>query len=197
MKTTQIIGAKVMAIALLCAAACTSTKIVSTWRSPDAKQIAFKRVLVYAPLSDASQRRNTEDTLAQYITGNNVGRTVAVPSYTVINESELTDKDVLRRRVREGGFDGVVVFRVVAVTREAYWVPGTYWGPYYAGPIYDPSYVQIDTIVRLETDVYEASDEKLVWASASQTTNPSSVSKMTKEVASANAKEMRKQGLIP
>jgi len=173
------------------AAACASTTLVSTWRAPDVGRLSFRRILVYAPFNDPSLRRSTEDTVVRQITG-----ATAVPSYAILPDAQAGDREPLKRKVAEGGFDGLVIFRVVNVTREATWVPGTYWGPIYAGPIYDPGYVQVNTVVRMETNVYDAPNEKLVWASASATTNPSSMSSLAKDVAKAVTKEMRKQGLI-
>lgn len=181
----------ILLAALVLAAACSSTSLVSTWRAPDVGPLAFRRVLIYAPLQDPSLRRSTEDAVAQQVKG-----TVAVPSYTIIPDANVGDRTLLQQKVREGGFDGVAVFRIVAVTREANWVPGAYWGSYYAGPIYDPGYLQVDTIVRMETNVYDAGADKLVWASASATTNPSSMRGLAKSVATKVAKEMRKQGLL-
>jgi hypothetical protein len=172
--------------------ACAATVLLSTWRAPDVERITFGRVLVYAPLHDPSLRRTAEDTLVQQMTNAH-----GVPSYTIIPDSEIGNQDLVRQRASEGGFDGLVVFRVAAVDKQATWVPGDHWGGYYAGWVYDPGYVQIDTYVRVETNVYDVGKNKLVWASASQTTNPSSVRDLTKDVAHAVAKEMRKQMLIP
>lgn len=177
--------------AIVIAAGCSSTSLVSTWRAPDVGQLAFRKVLIYAPLHDPSLRRSTEDAVAQQVV-----RSIAVPSYAIIPDDKVGDRAFLEQKVREGGFDGVAVFRIVAVTREANWVPGAYWGSYYAGPIYDPGYVQVDTVVRMETNVYEAANDKLVWASASATVNPSSMRSLAKSVAKRVGKEMRKQGLI-
>jgi hypothetical protein len=89
--------------------------------------------------------------------------------------------------------------RVVAVEREATWAPGTWTGTYYAyggWPAYYSGDVQVDTYVRVETNVYSVPDDRLVWASASETTNPSSVRSLVEKTAKAVADEMRKQGLL-
>jgi hypothetical protein len=172
--------------------ACSSTAILSSWRAPDVGRISFNRVLVHAPLKEPSLRRSAEDTLAGEIKNAH-----GVPSYTLISAEEMGDYELVRRRAVEGGFDGLVVFRVVSVDKQATWVPGAAWGGYHGGWMYDPGYVQVDTLVRVEANVHAVADDKLVWASASQTTNPSSVSRLAASVAHAVARKMRKEGLIP
>ena len=53
-----------------------------------------------------------------------------------------------------------------------------------------------DTIVNVETLVYDMKSDKLVWADRSQSTNPSRVDSLIKELVAAAAAEMKKQGLI-
>ena len=57
--------------------------------------------------------------------------------------------------------------------------------------------IRTNTIVSVETLVYSLKQNKLVWGGQSKTTNPSSVDKLVKTLATATAKELQKQGLIP
>ena len=70
---------------------------------------------------------------------------------------------------------------------------GPYWG-YGWGTAYSPGYLTTDTIVSVETLVYSLTDDKLLWASSSRTTNPGNLDQLIREVADATAKEMAKQG---
>ena len=47
-----------------------------------------------------------------------------------------------------------------------------YWG-YGWGAVYDPGYLRTDTVVMVETLIYSVTQDKLVWAGHSKTTNPS------------------------
>jgi hypothetical protein len=53
-----------------------------------------------------------------------------------------------------------------------------------------------DTLVQVETLVYELGDDKLVWASRSRSFNPANAKDLVNEVVDAVRDEMRKQGLI-
>ena len=48
----------------------------------------------------------------------------------------------------------------------------------------------------IETLVYDMQADKLVWAGRSESTNPSRVDSLIKELVAAAADEMKKQGLI-
>jgi hypothetical protein len=186
--------AKWLALSMVLAAvACGSTSIVATWKDPTASAVHFNHVLVVAPSKDPALRRTAEDELVNRIGAN------AVPSYRYFGESELSNRQELKQRAEQLGFDGLVVFRISSVQREATWVPGSYWGPYYAiggWPMWDPGYVQTDTVVHVETDVYNIPNDKLVWASRSKTYDPRSMTALVDQVTKAVGKKMRAQGFI-
>jgi hypothetical protein len=72
---------------------------------------------------------------------------------------------------------------------------GPYWG-YGWNSVYSPGYLSTDTIISVETLVYSLTDDKLLWASTSRTTNPGNLDQLIREVADATANEMAKQGLL-
>jgi hypothetical protein len=175
-------------------ASCATTHIVSTWREPGATAVSFRKVLVISPSRDESLRRTSEDELAQRLPS-----VEAVPSYTLLGPDQIQNRELVKQVVRDHGFDGVVVFRIVKAEKQATWVPGAYVGPAYAyggWGYYDPGYVEINTVVRVETNVYSVADDKMVWAAASDTMDPSSIKSLVKDVAKEVGKEMKKQGFL-
>jgi hypothetical protein len=136
----------------------------------------------------------------------------AVPAYNLIPPNETRDKDRAKVLFTQAGVVGAVVMRAVGTEKEisssgggGYWgAPyyGSFWGTgagywgYGWGAVYSPSYLRTDTIVNVETLVYDLKADKLVWAGKSETTNPDRVDALIKELVSAAAAEMKKQGLI-
>ena len=99
--------------------------------------------------------------------------------------------------------------RPVGSTQEAYATPlahsaprGWYWGGYYGYGWGAPwggavaGEIRTRTIVSIETLVYSMKQNKLVWAGQSETTSPSDVDSLVKEIIAAVASEMKKQRLI-
>src|SRR5262245_46847968 len=89
--------------ALLMAGACgSSTKVVSTWSAPDARQAPLSRVLVMVPTLDRALRHRAEDDLVKRLP---IG---SVASYTIIPDSEILNARDYEDEIRKRGFDGVL-----------------------------------------------------------------------------------------
>jgi hypothetical protein len=175
--------------ALLAALAggCANTQIVSAWKDPGLSQVPFRKVLVVFQHRDAELRRALERTMAADIPN-------AVPAHAVFSDEEVRDIERVKARVRQEGFDSAVIMRVVSVDREISYVPGrlhafpSYYHGFYGywhygwGTVYDPGYLRADRIVTIATNVYSVLDDKLVWASQSETFNPGSLRNAVQEV---------------
>jgi hypothetical protein len=184
---------RIAAVALALVAGCATTTIVSSWKDPAARAVQLRRVVVMAPSNDSALRRSIEDELAQRIPN-------ATPSYRLFADSELQNRQLVRDEVKARGYDGLVSFRIVSVDQQTIWAPGAYWGPAYAyggWPMFDPGYLATQTLVRVDTDVYDLDQDKLVWAAASRTYDPRSVRTLVDDVTKAVARRMRKEGLAP
>ena len=73
------------------------------------------------------------------------------------------------------------------------------WGPYYGygwSAAYSPGYVVTDTIVRVETLVFDLKQNKLVWAGQSETTNPENLHQFMRDLVKAVGADMRRKGVI-
>ena len=178
-----------LAAALLAAIAggCASTEIVSAWRDPGLARVPFRKVLVVFQHPDAALRRQAEMTMAADIPN-------AVPAHAIFSDEDVRDIERVKGRVRQEGFDSAVIMRVVSVDREVSYVPGRvyavpghyhgfygYWG-YGWRSVYEPGYMRADRVVTIATNVYSVADDKLVWASQSETFNPGSLRNAVHEV---------------
>lgn len=182
---------------------CATTEIVSSWKDESFGRTAFTKTLVVFQNSDPGLRRILEDEMARDIPN-------SVPAYQVFKDEEVRDLDRVRGRVKELGFDSAVVMRIVSVDREvtllptrAYAVPSMYrgfWGYWGYGwnAAYDPAYLRTDRIVTIATNVYDVNQDKLVWASQSETFNPmslrSAIAEVVKVTARATGDALRARG---
>ena len=189
-----------LCLALLAACAPT-TEVLNSWADPSAGQVRFKKMLNVCACKDEAMRRTVEDQLTKRITG-------STSSYTILSQDDLQDRESAKAKVKAGGYDGAVVMVLVSVDRTQTYVPGSAYAvpaPYtsmYGGwgygwsTYYDPGYVDTDQLVDFNTNVYRVQDEKLIWASRTQTTDPTSVGSMVDEIISANISEMKKQKVL-
>lgn len=191
--------------------ACSTTTFNSSWKAPDAQPINFagQKVLGLVVSPNEGTRRAAEEALSRELTALGVQ---GVPGYTVLPTEvvQAKDREMGRSMVEKSGVVGVVAMRLVGKDKEITSTPGmwttapyygSFWGTggYYGwgwGAVYDPGYIRTDTILSVETLVYDLKQNKLVWAGQSATTNPSDADKFMRELVDEAAKEMKKQGLI-
>lgn len=201
--------AAVTAILSLALAGCATTSFTSSWKAPDAKPLGLRGLkvaaVVLSPRESAS--RGAEFSLAREITKRGA---IGMPGYGLVPKEERGNPEKAKARLEAAGVVAVVVMRPVSKEKEVTYTPGTagYWGgPAYRGGFYGyygrgygavgtPGYLSTNTIVTIETLVYDLRTDQLVWAGMSETTNPEKLDEFVVELAGAAAKELEKQGLI-
>jgi hypothetical protein len=185
----------VLPLVFLVAGGC-ATELSTSWRDPTAGTLSFKKVAVLVLNSSPGDRRAQEDELVRQIK-----KTTAVPSYTFVPDSDLGDRERVKRLIGESGADGAVVLRIIEARQETTYVPGasSYWHDNvgYAPFHYNPAHYMTSTSIRAEVSLYSVPDGKLLWAGASTTWEPANAADLAKQVSGAAAKELRKQGLLP
>jgi hypothetical protein len=194
--------------------ACATTSFHSTWRNPAAQPLNLKSKKVAALVlsEDTGLRYGAEDAMAREITAHGA---VGVPAYSLIPSELVREKDQEKAKqkakelLENAEVEGVVAMRLVSKDKSLTATGGGYWGnPHYSsfwgpglwgwgwGGAYDAAFLRLDTIFVVETLVYSLPQDKLVWASQSQTTNPTEVRSFMHEVGKKVAEEMQKQGLL-
>ena len=191
----------------LAASAHAGTKVLDSWADAQYGKMKFKNVLAIVATKDASLRRTAEDEICK-----NVVKTTCTRGYTILSEADAGDRDKAIAKIKEGGFDGVVLLRALGgdggMTREAgaarptyYWTFYTYYGywgaswgvPYVAA---NTSYTKAQTFMTLETNIYDLATDKLVWAGSTQTKNPDSARELVKDATKAVRKDLKAKGLV-
>jgi hypothetical protein len=198
MRTRLQIGSSTVACAALgltlALAGCASTDMTSTWTDPSAKGASLSKVAVIAFARDPGLRRMAEDSAAQQLVG-----AQAVPSYQVLGDTDLKDREAVKAKLSEQGFQGVLLMRMAGVTERV--DPAMYgsFDGYYgwaAGAVYDPAYLQTETVVHVVSHLYSLPNDKLIWSGVSQTFNPASAHEFMTSVSKAVAKSIQKDRLV-
>ena len=199
------IGALVLFLVSLALVSCSaSTSMKNSWRDPTVTgPLQFKKILVVMVSEDGTTRRQVEDRIVNRITSRHQAE--AVQSYTLLSGDDLKNDERAKQILAEAGFDGAIDLRLVSTDKEMTYTPGTYQQPYYnfwgyydyAWPtVYQPGYLQTNTIVTMETLIYSMTDNKLVWSGTTETFNPSSLEDTIDGIAGEVSKELTKQGLV-
>ena len=164
-------------IAMLLLTACATTQINSVWKDPS-YQTRPARIFVIGVARDPVNRRLFED---EFVAQLKARGTDAIASYTVLPDRQQDDHDAIAAEVKELGADTILITRLVSKRIVQTYVPGTaYMPPPYYGSwpsyygygyhyMYTPGYIAEDEYAIIETNLYEARSDKLVWAASSET----------------------------
>ncbi len=180
-----------------------STKLIWSWKNPAVKAGPFKNVLVIGISADPGRRSDFEDALSA---------SLAKPGLQVIPGNSIllrpnTDAvkiEYLREQIKAFAIDAVVVSRLVSVKESITYYPPDYYGSFYgyygaiAPLVYTPGYLDTETTVRIETNVYAITppDGQLLWTGTSDTFNPSNAKKVISGVVSVVSAELNKAGVL-
>jgi hypothetical protein len=187
-------------VALLALGACAaSTTLTSTWAEPTAGRLDYKKILVAFPGDDKQKRLSAEVRMKQRIPG-------SVTAFSVFDKGEEKDMPRVKEKIKELGFDAVVMMRLVAIETDKTYVPPSttvyssgpgmygYWDTTWVE--YDPGYTVEKTVATVETRLFQVEGEKLIWVSRSHSMKPDKVATTIDEIIDANVAAMRKQGLL-
>lgn len=174
--------------------------LVTSWRDPAATSAHFNRVIAIFITKDSALRRVAEDRFAADVPG-------AIPSYTVIPDSAVTDASKVRELVSRQDVDGAVIIRIVTVDQQFPYVSGKntpyaspydLWGSWGTSwsVAYDPQYTPAIRAVAAEGGVYSVSGNRLVWAGHSPSLSTATLAKMMSEIVDAMVAAMKQENLL-
>jgi hypothetical protein len=184
--------------------ACTTTQITAVWKDP-AYHTHPDKIMVIGVAKNPLNRRLFEDEFVQQLKAHG---TDAIASYTVLPDAQQDNQPAIAKKVAELGADTVLITRMVSKKNVQVYVPGT---PYYPPPYYDtwpnyygygyrymytPGYIANDEYAVIETNLYEANNEKLIWAASSETGISGSDPYIIKSYIDVMVNNMIGQGLL-
>ena len=203
-----------VALALGALACASSTKMLQSSTTPDFRQGSVKKVFVVGVARNELLRRIYEDSFVADLKKDKVE---AEPGYKRIPDPDpkKIDKDAVAAGLRKDGFTHVLVTRLVSVEdRETYHPPSTMtvgvgfggypgyyggWYPYMSmsyGYVTSPGYTTVNTVVGLETNIYDLETQKLVWTGLTQSWIDTSAEKEIPKVIYAVLWDLRSKKVI-
>jgi hypothetical protein len=190
-----------------------SNQITGTWKSPQASANTYDRILVAVLTDHARVRQTVEEHLQTYLQQHGVKVTKSMDLYppTLKREGQVTADDLLSK-IKGEGQDAILTVALIDTETETRYVPGnmvytpitrfawygtfrgyyTYWAPM----MYDPGYYRESKVYYLETNLYDAATEKLLWSAQSQSYNPTSLHRTAEKFAEVTVTRMKQEGLI-
>lgn len=196
-------------IPVLLFSACTSsTRITGSWTNPKIAE-DYDNVLVAAMVDNMQVKQQIEDELAEELRsqGINVSKSIELfpPNFS---EDQANDKDAMLEKIRGNGHDAILTVALLDKDTETRYVPGStsyapatvysFWGyyTYWYPQLYAPGYYTEDKVYFLETNLYDASTENLVWSAQSESVNPAGIETFSEEFAELTVEELNEDRLL-
>lgn len=164
---------------LLCAllfTACATTTLTSVWKE-QSYQGQPSKIMVIGVAKKKINRRIFEDEFVRQLKSRG---TDAVASYTVLTEEKLGNHKAVAAKMKAYATDAVLITRLVSKKTVQTYVPGKVyhppekygsWRDYYgygADEVYTPGYMVEDEFALMESNLYSAGNDKLIWAATSE-----------------------------
>jgi len=181
---------------------CASTKLTHTWIDEAYKGKSFSDFLVIGVSDQEGIRRSFEGKFVEYLKETGVDALSSADAITIPEDKKLEKEEILQA-VRRNQNDAVIITHLIGEKKEDVYTPPTVSYGYYGyynnvyGYVHSPGYYTTHTFVLLETNLYDAKTEKLIWSGRSETWDSGSEKKMIDEVIRTVTKEMRVNGLLP
>ncbi|TXT23293.1 MAG: hypothetical protein FD134_2224 [Gallionellaceae bacterium] len=183
-------------------ACATATQPDEMWMDPSYRSLP-KKIMVVGVSRKPVNRRIFEDEFVRQITAHNVE---AVASYTVLPDELQGDHNAIAGKVKEMGADTVLITRVTGKKTVKTYVPGFYPPPYYGtwpdyygygyNAMYSPGFMAEEEITVIETNLYDASNDRLIWGSTTEVVKRGSSQDRINRYIGIVMKAMAAQGLF-
>lgn len=191
-------------IAIFLASCGTTARVENSWHDPAAQVDMSKlnKVLVLALFKNETNRRYAENQLVQLIDGKGVA------SYNFFTkELRKENEAVIKQKLIDAGFDGVVIMRLADVDKDIKYSPGTITYPAYYGRFWpyfwtswgaysNPGYFSTTKTFTIETNVYSFVKDKLIWSSLTSSVDPQNAEKLMDAVSKEVYRKMKKEGFV-
>jgi len=190
-------------ISVFLVTACATTELKQTSMDESYRGKLLSNILVIAVTDDQGARRSFENKFVVLLKATGVdavssGRGIPIPA------DQKLEKDAILKAVGKYANDAVIVTHLVGVEKTQVYnpAPRSYTGFYgyydnVYGHVHGRGYYSTTTIVRLETNLYDAKTEKLIWSGQSKTWNPVEDKQIDDEVVKEVIRELQKNKLLP
>ncbi len=198
-------------LGLIVASGCSTSRITSAWKSPDALPGSYNKILVLGLIRDAD--RSIQQNMENHIVGDL--RDLGYQAVTSLDEYgpkafENMDENSAIKNLQKNGFDAVLTIVMLDKTKESRYVAGNiYYSPYgyyynrfwgyrvsLYNRIYEPGYYVTDTRYFWESNLYDMSNQKLVYSVQTESFDPSNSESLGHEYGQLIVKNMVSQSVL-
>jgi hypothetical protein len=207
MKLSFRLGAFLTIFALASLPLHAGTKVVHRWVLPETPMPRFQKMLVARIGDNFVVRQEFEDEMKRLLAKYGVE---GIQSYVILPpRNEMMERE-LKLRMKESSLDSVLVVRPKLLRQEAqetlpgkfYAPPPSYstlwpfWNRAYGDLYPGSSYLKENALVRVEFNLFNVRDEKLIWNGETATINSKDFEKLGREFARVLVNQLKKDKIV-
>ena len=187
---------KVFLAALFAFTSCTSSRITSSWKSPDMQQGKYKKILVLGLLKETDYllREKMEDHIIADLRDLGYDAVCFCNEYDPKAFNNMKEQEAIQK-LNAGSIDAVLTVVLLDKTKERYYIPSKmnytpysiyhrdWWGYYSTmyDRIYEPGYYRVDTKYFWESNFYDLEKKQLIYSAQTQSFDPASTQSLAHE----------------
>ncbi len=210
------IKALILMVSVFLLIGCKQTHLIKTWYDKTEKNNVFNKVLVVGFFKNDIHRRTFEASLAYQLdkTGKHI-----IPAYKVTPKPNgLYKKETIAKAIKDTGADFVIASFFKGLKNKYNKIQGEveyrlgsigFNDPYYYDHLgYDnfytytvdqvikEGYIEVNTIIIIETVIYSVKKQKVVWVGISETKNAQVAKDITKDLAGLILSDLKEHKII-
>lgn len=198
-------------IILLVLAACSSTRVTSSWKADSIGTQKYSKILVVGLIkeSDRAIQEKMENHLAGDLKELGYNAVTSLQEYGP-KAFDGMDESAVINKLKNSGVDGILTIVLLDKEKESRYIPASiHYSPfgYYHGRfwryygtmqnrIYEPGYYVTDTRYFWETNFYAITNEDLLYSAQMNSFDPVNTEAMAHEYGQTIVKDMEKQQVI-
>jgi hypothetical protein len=204
--TTTGLLALAAALCLAFSAGCAPVTVTGAWRDAEYDR-RISTAAVIGLFENPTLRRLLEEALVAELAKSGVKATA---SYRLLPGDRMPDAEALRKELRGLPVEAFLSTRLLNVERETRYIqprmrliPRRYphrtfsgYYHYWYQTIYEPGYVLEVTTVSLETTLYDAATDRLIWSVNTESFNPASTESLVKPLTRLVVEQLKKDKLF-
>jgi len=191
-----------------------SMKITSSWVNKDKAAVPpkeYKTIFISVITSKLELRTKMENELAAAAVKHGYIAIKSIDKFAPVTSGQKPNKEEIIEQIRKTGADAIFTTAVVDKQSETRYVPGTVmyapypafgyygrWGGYYgnAWGYGAPGYYSTDKTYFLESNLFDAATETILWSAQSELYNPTSIEHSSKGYTELMISQLEKDGLL-
>lgn len=188
--------------------ACNSTRLVSSWKAPDASLQSYHKILVIGLMGakDRDIRENVENAMVASLRAHGLNAGSGYAEYGP-KTFENQDENTALQKISSKGYDGTMTIALLDKSKAKHYNPGMYmpepyygrfWGYYHSiyGQLYEPGYYSVTTNYLLEANFYNLSSSKLIYSAQTKSFDPANAQKLASDFSKTLLNDMIVKGII-